>query len=383
MISVDEALALIDTHRPYWGTETIALHFANRRRLAEDIIAPFKQPRHSVSIMDGYAMRKNDLLRKVKVVGESRAGAPFEGQVHAGQAVRIFTGAILPEGANCVEIQEHAKLENDWLSFVEVSENRHYIRDAGSDFRKGDILFKQGTIVTPAIIMALSSANLATVQVERVPTVGLLRGGDELKPIGSVLNGETIIDSIGPGLLALFSDWSISVVDLGIATDDPSDIKARIHDCDSDIIVPIGGASVGDYDFMKGAFQAQGFEPIFRKIAVKPGKPTWFSKRQNQCVLGLPGNPSSAWVCTHIFLSRLIGRPINVKKYVSADDIPSNGNRETYLRARLKPNGTVSPLSKQDSGLVLPLTQANILIKREVSAPPVKTGSNVEGLTLF
>lgn len=367
MISVQTAFDRLDEHRPDWGFDTIPLHLANNHVLSEDIIAPLDQPSHSVSVMDGYAMRKSDASGTLNIVGESRAGEPFSDEINPGEAIRIFTGAIIPKGADHIEIQEYAVVDNNNLRFPKKSIDRNYVREAGSDFLQGDILFTKNTTITPAIIMALATANISHVRVHRKPTIALLRGGDELKPVGELLDGKSIIDSIGPALLALLKHWGFPVIDLGIVADNPDEIKDRIENSTADIIVPIGGASVGEYDYMKGAFFEVGFDPIFTKVAVKPGKPTWFSKNGEKLVLGLPGNPSSAWVCTHIFLAYLIGRQLTWKTLKLSSPIPKNGNRDTFLRAKTSKGRCVAPLPSQDSGLILPLSVADALIWRKAN----------------
>ena len=327
-------------------------------------------------------MRKSDADREMRIVGESRAGAPFAGEIKSGEAIRIFTGAIIPEGADHIEIQEYAVVKNETLNFPKKSIDRDYIRYSGSDFQKGDVLFPKNTMMTPAVIMALATANISHVSVHRKPTIALLRGGDELKPVGDLLDDKTIIDSIGPALIALLKQWDFPVIDLGIVADDPDDIKDRIKNCSADIIVPIGGASVGEYDYMKGAFSALGFDPIFEKVAVKPGKPSWFSKSGDKLVLGLPGNPSSAWVCAHLFLAHLIGRELSWKTLKLSSSLPKNGARDSFLRAKINQDGTVTALPSQDSGLILPLSIADALIWRNASSDEVPENSEQTCLVL-
>jgi len=370
MISVDEALDIIDRNRPDWGIIDVPLGESCGQVLAQNITAKFTQPSAAMSVMDGYALRKADIKTTLNIIGESRAGHPFSDEIKQGEAVRIFTGAILPQGADYVEIQEHATRIDNQLTFHTLSKNRHYIRDAGADFSEGDILFKEGTKITPAIILSFATNNMASVSVYKTPVIGLLRGGDELRPVGEALTQSTIIDSIGPALMALLTQWGLRVIDLGIAEDSLEDITAKVENCSADVIVTIGGASVGKYDFMQRAFADLNFAALFSKVAVKPGKPTWFSKRGDQCVLGLPGNPSSAWVCAHW------------KTYELSVEISPNGGRETFLRGCSSPEGLVAPLSKQDSGLTLPLTKTDILIRRAIFADKAPIGTHIECLDI-
>ena len=383
MISVKEALALLDEHRPDWGNYRVNLSKANGCILAEDIIAPAGFPAQAVSVMDGYAIRKSDREHELTLIGESRAGVPFEGQVKSNETVRIFTGAVIPKGADQVEIQENANLVDDkTIRFTARQANRNYIRPADADFKTGDLLFRKGERVTPEMILGLATCNLAKVLVKKPPSIALLSSGDEMKPIGSKLGTGEIINSILPALTARLNEWGLAVMDLGIATDDPKDIRDKIEKCSADIIVPIGAASVGDYDFMKPTALDLGFKPIFSKVAVKPGKPTWYSRRSDQCILGLPGNPSSAWVASHLFLYYLIFGDLPWTKRKLASDIPRNGPRESYIRARLLSNGTVMPLNRQDSGLVTPLHKANCLIRRPSNSDELEESERVEVLKL-
>ena len=383
MISVDEALTLLGTHRPKWGETRVSLSHSVGCILAQDIVAPLTFPSHAVSVMDGYALRKSDRNNSLTVIGESRAGVPFEGQIKPNETVRIFTGALIPNGADQVEIQENAVLgEDKSVRFTQRQANRHYIRPAGADFTKGDILFRTGERITPAMILGLATCNLAEVTVKKMPTVALLSSGDELKSVGSKLNKGEIINSIMPALTARLNQWGLKVIDLGIAADDPDIIRGKFEACQADIIVPIGAASVGDYDFMKPTAQALGFMSLFSKVAVKPGKPTWFSKREEQIILGLPGNPSSAWVAAHIFLYHLIFGTLPWRSVKLAEPVSANGARETFLRASILPDGSVMPLGRQDSGMVTPLHKADCLLRRPPNSDGLGEGETVQILRL-
>lgn len=379
MISVDDALALLDGQRPDWGERRVSLSDANGCILAQDITAPTTYPTHAVSVMDGYALRQSDRSNILTLIGESRAGVPFDGNIKQNEVVRIFTGALIPNGANLIEIQENAVVEqDDTVSFPAAASSRTYIRPAGADFKAGDTLFRAGERVTPAMILSLATCNLAEITVKKMPTIALLSSGDELKPVGSDLKIGEIINSILPALTARLNQWGLDVIDLGIAADDPNDIRHKLESCKADIIVPIGAASVGDYDFMKPTALDLGFNPVFSKVAVKPGKPAWFSKRKKQCILGLPGNPSSAWVTAHIFLYYLIFGELPWRKAKLAETVSKNGPRETYLRARILPDKKVLTLDKQDSGLVTPLSKADCLLKRPSNGPALKENETVE-----
>lgn len=382
MITVDQALKLLDENKPDWGNEQLPLGKITGRRLAQDITAPYSHPKAAVSVMDGYAFRMQDGDKTLELIGESRAGKAFDGQVLAGQAIRIFTGALLPKGTDSVEMQENAILKDARVSFSSLSTHRTFVRKAGSDFAKGDLLFRKGEIITPAMILALATCNMKTVAVKRAPSIALLSSGDELRPVGSSLKEGQIVNSISPALLALLTQWGAQLIELGIAKDTPEDIAAKLQNCGADIIVPIGGASVGKYDFMQSVAKSLDFTPVFSKIAVKPGKPTWFSKRQNQCIIGLPGNPSSAWVCAHIFLKRLIQGPQDFETGTLDHALTANGARESFLRGERLPNGRIQVLDRQDSGLVMPLSRATILIRRGVNALEIKSGESADYIAL-
>lgn len=382
MISVDKAFELIDQHRPNWGVERIALAKANGRRLAENIVAPRDQPPHALVRMDGYAFRTEDAKEDLNIIGESRAGVPFLGTVSKQDAVRVFTGSVLPKGADIVEMQENTDVNNDILKVSSVSKNRNFISPAGSDFKAGDLLFASGEIVSPRMILSIATCNIETVLVDRIPTIAFLPSGDELQPLGSNLKSGQIVNSIAPSLIALLSDWGVSALDLGIVADQRDDISDKISQTNADIIIPIGGASVGKYDHMKSVAVDLGFTPIFDKVAVKPGKPVWFSVRQNTCILGLPGNPISAWVCSILFLSKLLGRELKLKKAETREAIPENGIRETFLRATLTQDEKLECSDSQYSGLVLSFSKANALVRRSPNAAPVMKGASVEFIYL-
>ena len=384
MISVDEALVLLDAHRPDWGEQSLALSQANGCILAQDITAPLTYPPHPVSIMDGYALRESDRANTLTLIGESRAGVPFEGEISQNETVRIFTGAIIPKGADQVEIQENAVIgEDETVRFpTPRALERNYIRPAGAGFKKGDVLFRSGERITPAMILGLATCNLPYVTVRKMPSIALLSSGDELKPVGSKLETGQIINSILPALTVRLQQWGFEVIDLGIASDNPNVIRDKFSSCKADIIVPIGAASVGDYDFMKPTALDLGFSPIFSKVAVKPGKPAWFSRRAEQCILGLPGNPSSAWVAAHIFLYYLLFGSLPWRKAQLAGTVSKNGPRESYLRARILPDGKVSVLPRQDSGLVTPLAKADCLLRRPSNGEALKENHFAEILML-
>jgi molybdopterin molybdotransferase len=340
--------------------------------------------------MDGYAVRFADMAMnaELRVIGESRAGAPFASQVGAREAVRIFTGAILPDGCDHILIQEDCIREGDSIEVMRPQPQPSFIRRAGLDFSNGDELVPAGHVMTEGAISLAAAANVATVSVRIQPRIGVLANGDELAAPGSKLALGEVVNSIQPALMALIRRWGAIAVDLGIARDEEPDVRRRLS-IPCDVILSIGGASVGDYDVVRSAFAAEGFEPLLEKIAVKPGKPTWFSKRGERLALGLPGNPAAAMVTAQLFLRPLIEamtaatpEPVWNSHAVTADGLPPAGNREEYLRAVLSvtPAGIalVKPAENQDSSLLSPFLTANALIRRPPNAPHAPAGTLVE-----
>lgn len=396
MASVEQALALIAEHgaRRVTGLEAVPLASALGRRVAEPIVARVSQPPADVSAMDGYAVRHTDMKpgAVVRVIGESRAGVPFAGQVGPGEAVRIFTGAHVPPGADHILIQEDTKRDGDAVAVTCDQPQPANIRRAGRDFAAGTTLVPAGHIVGEGAISLAAAGNAARLIVAKAPRVGVLANGDELVMPGEPLAPGQVVNSIQPALLALIRRWGAVALDLGLSRDTEDDVRKRIS-APCDVIVSIGGASVGDYDVVRGAFAAEGFEPVFEKVAVKPGKPTWFSAGPSALALGLPGNPAAAMVTAQLFLRPLIdaltgGAPESAppSRARSLGDLPSTGNREEYLRAVLSITGegeaTVRAAEDQDSSLLSPFLTANALIRRPANSPQVPAGDLVEVVPL-
>ncbi len=397
LISVDAAVAFLADRAISLPAETLPLGQARGRIAAAPVKALLTQPAARLSTMDGYAVRLTDvgaLGAQLRVVGESAAGAPFPGKVGPGEAARIFTGAILPEGADHILIQENVTRSGDTITYDGSDEAARFVRPAGNDFHKGDILFEAGQHIGPAQILAAAAANHAELQVRGQPLVAILANGNELQEPGGETGPGQTVNSCTPALMALFESWGCEVMDLGIAADDAAEISARLAKAsDADLIVPVGGASVGDYDYMHAAVERHGFESIFAKVNVKPGKPTWFGSiaaptaSGRQYILGLPGNPASAYVCAHIFAAPLLGmqeRRRTTAKLVQP--LSANGGRETYLRAvhHVDKGGQmrVTALPHQDSGLVSPFLSATCLIPRKPDAVGGDIGEIMEIILL-
>lgn len=395
MISRAEAMQHIRSVAPLAETETVYLQAAVGRVLSASVKARLTHPPQNMSAMDGYATRgaDTDLGARLTVIGEAAAGHPFSGTVGDGECVRVFTGSVIPTGADHVVIQEDVARTDDTIEITDAQNPPRHIRAAGIDFAEGDTLIKAGTRLGPRQLSICAAANHATLEVIRQPCVALLANGDELKRPGSDLAPGEIIASNEYSLAALIETWGGRVLNLGIAPDDPKEIRARIEGAtEADLFVPVGGASVGDHDHMKSVFAALGFDPVFSKIAVRPGKPTWMSQRPHQRVLGLPGNPASALVCAHLFLKPLVQTllgfddPFAQRTAKLTAPLPANGNRESYLRAQFSraDDGAflVTPASNQDSSLLSPFITADALIHRGINTPERAIGDPVTCVVL-
>lgn len=395
MIDRSTALKHIADISPLTETETMPLADAVGRILASPITAQMTQPPAAMSAMDGYAVRFADLkeVDSLEVIGESAAGAPFSGTAETGQAVRVFTGSVIPTGTDHVIIQEDVRRTKNKITPSSPQAGRQNIRAAGIDFEEGDTILPAGTRISPIHLGLIAASNNAEVEVRRKPIIGLLTNGNELVPPGSNLAPGQIIASNGFALSALFRAWGAEIVDFGTLPDDRDAIKQAVNRAGSvDAFVPVGGASVGDHDHMRPVFKALGFEPVFEKIAVKPGKPTWLFRNQDRVVLGLPGNPASALVCAHIFVRPLIYRFLGLSSDPSwrrvrlKDATKANGNRENFLRGTLEADADGQPLvcvpPNQDSSLLTPFSTADVLVRQPPHEQAQAPGDLVDCLML-
>ena len=393
MISVQDAISALTQHRAAGADVLTPLSTALGGRLARDVLAKVTLPPRDASAMDGYAVRFSDVGKagaQLTVIGEAPAGSPFGGAVGQGEAVRIFTGGAVPEGADHIVIQENASREGDILTTTTTNETRRHIRKAGIDFTKGETLIAAGTQLSPAHIALAAAANHDTLPIYKRPVIALIANGDELKEPGSPVQEGDVISSNAAGLGALIQSWGGEVMDMGIAKDSVAAITALIEAASAaDIIVPIGGASVGDYDYMRTAFKEAGLELVFEKIAVRPGKPTWFGKLGEQRVLGLPGNPASATVCAHLFLKILMNRADNIvtTKAKLTQALSANGPRETFARGRTEVSddgiAKVTPFPRQDSSLMTPFAKANVLLRLPPNTGPWDEGDVIDMVSLI
>ena len=398
LLSVDEALARILAAAGKLDVEMVALGAAGGRVLASALHAKRQQPPFAGSAMDGYAVRAADVARApvtLKLVGQSAAGHAFSGQVNAGEAVRIFTGAPVPQGADSVVIQENTVSKGSAVEIIETVAFGKNIRKAGLDFNEGDLLLKTGRVLDPSALALAAAANYPTVQVFRQPRVAILATGDELVNPGEDHRPDQIIASNSFGLAEIIRQAGGVATDIGIAEDRLdalSDAFDRAILAKADILVTLGGASVGDHDLVQPALAAKGMRLDFWKIALRPGKPLMFGRLKDMNILGLPGNPVSSLICGHVFLVPLIhamlGRP-NVQDLSAAvlgSDMDANDQRQDYVRASVVKGAdgtlTATPFPMQDSSMLKFLADANGLIIREPHAPAVRMGAVCKVLML-
>lgn len=385
MISVAEALdALFDLVGPL-GTETVALSAAAGRVLAEDVAAQRTQPPFDASSMDGYALRAQEVEPDAmfKVIGEAAAGHGFDGAVGPGQCTRIFTGAPIPQGADFVVIQEDVTRRGDLITLGRDIGQKTNIRPAGGDFAKGDIV-KSPQRLGPADIALLAAMNIARVPVFKRPSVAILATGDELVAPGETPGPDQIIASNSYGLAAQLSALGALPRILPIARDTQSSLTTALElAASADLIITIGGASVGDHDLVASVSASMGMEQSFYKVAMRPGKPLMAGRLRGTPMIGLPGNPVSALVCGTIFVAPVVramlglGKESVIKHSTRlAAPLTKNGPREHYMRAHLSVDG-LTAYDRQDSSLLTVLAGANALLVRPPNDPAQPIGAEV------
>ena len=369
--------------------ETVPLRAAAGRWSATDVPALRTQPVSDLSAMDGYAVRHADLPGPLNVIGESAAGRRFDGTLGPNQAVRIFTGAAMPDGADSVMVQEEAARDGDTLLLAgDGPVPGGNVRRAGLDFTAEETLVAAGEHLTPARVALAAIGGHGTLAVRRRIRVAIMASGDELVAPGTALSPATLPESNGVMLAAMLADLPVDVIDLGILPDRLDAIVAAFASVDADILVTTGGASVGDHDLIRPALQAAGGDLDFWRIALRPGKPMLAGKIRDTVVLGLPGNPVSAFVTATIFLRPLIAYlagatdPMPATRLaILAAPLRANDHREDYLRATTQ-GGRVAPADRQDSSMVRTLARADCLIVRPPHAPAAQPGDSVEVLPL-
>lgn len=399
LLAVEDALQRVTAGLDPLETESVPLADAADRVLGQDLASKLTQPPFASSAMDGYAVRAVDtatLPVSLTVIGESAAGRPFSKPLGAGEAVRIYTGAAVPEGADRIIIQEDTAGEEAGKVIIgENAELAVYIRPKGVDFSQGDRLLTKGTVLKPRDLLLAAAMNYDQLPVIRRPHVAVLATGDELQPPGTDPLGDgQIISSIPYGLATLIEQAGGRAERLGIAGDTLEDLsKAIDKGRRADILLTIGGASVGVYDLVQQALGDAGFDLGFWKIAMRPGKPLIFGHLGNARILGVPGNPVSAMICARVFLVPMIQSLLGLDPFADttlqarlADDIEANSPRQHYMRATRTagPDGAwvVTPLPSQDSSLIATLAKADCLIIRPPHAPAAASGELVKVLPL-
>jgi molybdopterin molybdotransferase len=378
--------------------ELIAVEAAHGRVLASGLVARLTQPPFDASAMDGYAVRSGDLSKlpaTLELIGEAAAGHPFAGTLGPGQAVRIFTGAPVPAGSDAIVIQEDAERDGARVRIRNSEVDRTHIRPRGLDFSAGAPLLAGGRRLGPREVSLAAAMGYGQLSVQRRPRLALISTGDELVAPGQTPGQGQIVSSNHLGVAAMAEAAGADVAFLGIARDLPESLAAHFERAgEADVLVTIGGASVGDHDLVAPVLTAKGMVLSFWKIAMRPGKPLMFGRLKQTRILGLPGNPVSALVCARLFLVPLLRALLGLSpegdgaelKARSAVALEANGAREHYMRATQRRGedglALVTPVRSQDSSLLSPLAEADCLLIRPAGAPAVPIGGLVPILPL-
>jgi len=397
MISVEDAFARITGAFARLPAEQVALADALGRVLAADVVSRRTQPPADVSAMDGYAVRATDVA-KVPVtltqIGAAPAGAAFEGTVGKGETVRIFTGGVMPAGADAVVIQEDTEADGDRILIKERAPAGHYVREAGLDFRAGQVGVAAGTRLGPREIGLAAAMNVPWLSVVRRPRVAILATGDEVVMPGDPAGPDQIMSSNGLALAGFVRERGGAPIDLGIARDDEAALRSAAAGArGADLLVTCGGASVGEHDLIQSALKPDGLDVDFWKIAMRPGKPLIFGRLGETPLIGLPGNPVSSLVCAILFvgpaIDAMLGLDPGAERTVTVAlgaDLGENDRRQDYLRATLARDASgalvATPFERQDSSMLSRFVDADCLIVRAPHAAPVKAGATVEAILL-
>lgn len=392
LIPVDDALRSVLEGVTALPAESVALDEAMHRVLAEDVVARRTQPPAAMSAMDGYAVRSADVARvpaTLTVTGEVAAGRPFDAPVAPGTAIRIFTGGVVPDGADSVVIQEDTTRDGDAVTITQAAIAGRHIRPAGVDFKAGKVILTAGRRLNDRDLALAAAMNYPALAVRRKPKVALLATGDELVPPGSEPGPGQIVYSNGFALRALAIHEGAEVIDLGVVPDridaTVAAIRAARH-ADADVLLTTGGASVGDHDLIHRALHDEGVGMAFWKVAMRPGKPMMHGRLGALRVLGLPGNPVSSYVCALLFAVPLIRSllgctetAIPAEPAILGADVAANDLRQDYLRVTLSTDAdgrtVATPLANQDSSLLSVLAVADALLIRPPYAPAASAGS--------
>jgi molybdopterin molybdotransferase len=401
LLPVEEALRriLAGVARPV-EAETVPLRAGHGRTLAEDLAALRTQPPFAASAMDGYAVRAADIVdvpARLRVIGRSVAGAGFAGALGAGEAVRIFTGAPVPPGADAIVIQEDTESAGDTVIVRERPRPGRHIRRAGLDFREGDALLRAGRRLDARLLALAAAAGHAQLRVRRKPRIAVLATGDELVHPGEPAGPDQIVASNPFAVAAIVDRAGGEAVNLGIARDTAADLERAIlaaREARADLLVTLGGASVGEHDLVQAALAGQGMALDFWKVALRPGKPLIHGRLGEMLILGLPGNPVSSVVCGVLFLApairKLLGDPEAgddpSEPARLGRDLPANDGRQDYLRATLEPSPEGLPVATafevQDSSMLSVLARSDALIIRRPHAPAASAGDSCRILRL-
>ncbi|MFN4355555.1 gephyrin-like molybdotransferase Glp [Parvibaculum sp.] len=396
LLSVAEARTRILASLHSTQTESVPLRHAYGRVLAEEAIARRTQPPADLSAMDGYAVKAADAATvpaRLRIVGEVPAGGAYADELKTGEAVRIFTGAALPRGADAIVIQENTERDGSIVIVKETATAGRHVRRAGLDFRTGDAGLPAGQRLSPADIALAAAMNLATLQVCKRPVIAFFSTGNELVPPGTEPGPNQIVSANNDGLAALILEAGGVPLDLGIAADSENAIRAATERArEADMLVTLGGASVGDHDLVQSALVPLGLDIDFWKIAMRPGKPLMYGRLGDKPMLGLPGNPVSALVCAVLFLkpaiARLQGGDASLRTTLArlGSALPANDRREDYVRAGFDhiqgELPVATPAMIQDSSMLSALSRAGCLIIRPPEAPEAKAGEIVTVLPL-
>lgn len=394
LATVEQARAAILAAAAPLGAVETPLADADGRWLAETVSATRDQPPFDASAMDGWAVRSADVApgAGLSIVGEIAAGHASHATVDPGQAARIFTGAALPPGADRVVIQEEARRDADTLILGEQISEATWVRPRGGDFRSGEALLRPGTRLGPWRLALVAAAGRTSLVCAARPRVAVLPTGDEVRPGGEPVDAHQIYDSAGPALVAFAARWGAEASLSRPVQDDDAALGSVMADMDVDLLVTVGGASVGDHDRLKPVARGFGADLIVDGIAMRPGKPLWLGRfPSGRLVLGLPGNPVSALVCAELFLAPLLaalqgGRVELIAEHATLGaPLEANGPREHYMRALRSPGevpSNVIPAVAQDSSLVRVLAGSDALIRRPPFAPALAAGEMVELIRL-
>ncbi|MBV8189679.1 MAG: molybdopterin molybdotransferase MoeA [Alphaproteobacteria bacterium] len=397
MLSVRDAHARVIAAFEPLPAEMVSIADATGRVLAEAPAARLTQPPSDLSAMDGYAVRAEDVPAApitLRLVGQAPAGGSYDHALKAGETVRIFTGGPLPMGADSIVIQEDTKAEGEAITILEAPRIGRHIRKAGLDFAEGKQPVGAGRRLTARDVALLAAMNIPWLSVHRRPRVAILSTGDELVMPGEPVGRNRIVSSSGIAVAALVRAWGGDPLLFDIARDDASLIQQRIAaGTQHDLLITLGGASVGDHDLVQAALKAQGFTMDFWRIAMRPGKPLMFAAKDRARVLGLPGNPVSTMVCSLLFvkpaLERMLGQHgdlVATTQAKLARGLKQNDTREDYMRAKLGRDSdgalTVDPHPVQDSSMLSVLAWSDALLVRPAYDPPRNAGDTVQVIDL-